>query len=312
MTKSEGSPVLFDYPNMSWNVFIMMRFRDTPQHKETLSVIREALSYYGVNGLRADDKSYADSLWANVKAYIDACDSGIAVFEQIEDETFNPNISLELGYMMAQQKPVLLLKEKHLKALPTDIVGQLYKVFDSYAIGTTVPPRILEWLRDIGIAKSPAERMVLFVSYGGTCRCAMAKVTVDQALARRNLPYRLRVVSVAYAFGSSERASRGARRAVFEKYGSDFLEHHRVTHRNDGLLDDANLILVMEDGLCEGLPTEKTFLFNEFFGIEGDVSNPWPDDEDDAARKRYRECMNHLAVTIESGVDRLLEYLNEP
>lgn len=150
--------------------------------------------------MRADDKSYAKSLWANVKSYMDVCNLGIAVFEQITDDNFNPNISIELGYMISQNKDVLLLKDQRLQALPTDIVGQLYKPFDSYNIETTVALSIKQWLRDIGVAKSPAERMLLFVSYGGTCRCAMAKVVLEQILGKRTLPYRLRIISVALCF----------------------------------------------------------------------------------------------------------------
>lgn len=214
MSSRDNSPLLFDQPNSSTNVFLMMRFRNTKQHREILKAVREALGHYGLNGLRADDKYYSDSLWANVKSYMDGCDSGIAVFEQIEDDDFNPNVSLELGYMLAQMKPVLLLKEKHLKALPSDVVGTLYRTFDSFAIADSLRPSVLGWLRDIGIAKSPTERVVLFVSYGGTCRCAMAKVALDQALRGRHLPYRLRVVSVAHTLGGTNEASRGARRAV--------------------------------------------------------------------------------------------------
>lgn len=311
MINRDSSPVLFDYPNPGSNVFLMMRFRDTKQHREILDAVRAALKFYGLHGLRADDKTYSDSLWSNVKSYMDACDSGIAVFEQIEDDDFNPNVSLELGYMMAAKKRVLLLKEKHLRALPADVVGHLYKSFDSYDIPASIRPSVHDWLRDIGVAKSATERVVVFVSYGGTCRCAMAKVALDQALKGRHLPYRLRVVSVAHKFGGTNEASRGARRAVYDAYGLDLLEYHRVTRRNSGLLADADLILVMEEQLREGLPSEKTFVFNPFFGRGGDVANPWPDDENDAAHSRYRECMREIRTAVEEGTDRVLSYLDE-
>src|SRR5262249_8048062 len=159
------------------------------------------------------------------------------------DKDFNPNVSLELGYMMALKKPILLLKEKHLNTLPSDVVGNLYKSFDSRDVSDSIRASVLEWLRDIGVANSPSDRVVLFVSHGGTCRCAMAKVALDQVLRGRQLPYRLRVVSVAHKFGGAKQASRGARRAVYDAYGSDLLEQHRATRRNRGLLDDADLIL---------------------------------------------------------------------
>jgi nucleoside 2-deoxyribosyltransferase/protein-tyrosine-phosphatase len=306
----DNSPVLFDYPKANSNVFIMMRFCATKEHNEILQEVREALRYYGLNGLRADDKNYAESIWTNIKSYLDACDMGIAVFEQIEDNDFNPNVSLELGYMMAQKKHVLLLKENRLKALPTDVVGNLYKPFDSHNLSSSIRPSILQWLRDIGVAKFATERVVLFVSYGGTCRCAMAKVALEQALVGRQLPFRLRAISVAYMFGPNNEASKGARRAVYDTYGSDLLEEHRVTRRNPGLLADADLILVMEEQFRVGLPTNKTFCFNEFLGLEGDVHNPWPDEENDAAHERYRNCMRELRVALEQGADKILNYVD--
>lgn len=311
MISRDSSPVLFDYPSPGSNVFLMMRFRDTKQHREILAAMRDRLKFYGLHGLRADDKTYSESLWPNVKSYMDACDFGIAVFEQIEDDDFNPNVSLEVGYMMAAKKPVLLLKERHLKTLPADILGHLYKSFDSYDISSTIQPRIHDWLCDVGIARSPTERIVLFVSYGGTCRCAMAKVALEQVLKGRQLPYRLRAVSVAHKYGGTNEASRGARRAVYDTYGSDLLECHRVTRRNPGLLTDADLILVMENSLREDLPVEKTFVFNPFLGRDGDVTNPWPDDEDEAARRRYTECMKEIRKAIEEGTDRILSYLEK-
>lgn len=310
MSRPDSSPVLFDYPNPGSNVFIIMRFRDGKQHHDILTALRKGLDHYGLFGLRADDKAYSDSLWTNVKSYMDACEFGIAVFEQIEDQDFNPNVSLELGYMMAAKKPILLLKERHLKTLPADMLGHLYKPFDSYDVGPTIEPSIREWLRDVGVAKSPNERIVLFVSYGGTCRCAMAKVALEQLLKDRHLPYRLRPVSVAHKFGGSNEASRGARRAVYDAYGQDLLETHRVTRRNPGLLADADLILVMEEPLLEGLPKEKTFLFNRFFGLEGDVTNPWPDEENEAAHRRYTECMKNLRNTLDSGADEIIRFLD--
>jgi hypothetical protein len=68
--------------------------------------------------------------------------------------------------MMALKKPVLLLKEKRLQPLPADVVGNLYKTFDSYDVSASVRCSVLQWLRDIGIAKSATERVVLLVSYG--------------------------------------------------------------------------------------------------------------------------------------------------
>jgi len=73
------------------------------------------------------------------------------VFERIEQEEFNPNISLEVGYTMALRKPVLLLKDRTLKNLNTDLIGKLYKVFDPQNISESIAPQLQRWLKDKGI-----------------------------------------------------------------------------------------------------------------------------------------------------------------
>jgi hypothetical protein len=42
---------------------------------------------------------------------MDACHFGVAVFEQVVETDYNPNVSLELGYMLAQDKRLLLLED---------------------------------------------------------------------------------------------------------------------------------------------------------------------------------------------------------
>ncbi|MEK0337777.1 MAG: hypothetical protein QQN41_10130 [Nitrosopumilus sp.] len=213
--------------------------------------------------------------------------------------------------MIACNKPILLLKEKRLRTLPSDIVGQLYKEFDSYSIESSVANQVHNWLRDVGIAKSSSERLILFVSYGGTCRCAMAKVILENILSKRNMPYRLRVMSVAYTFGGLDSASHGARRSVYKAYGYDLLQEHKVTHKNTGLSKDADLILVMSDNYKVGFPENKTYNFKEFFGSCNDeITNPWPDDDTEECQDRYDSCLNQLRSILEKGVSNILEYLD--
>lgn len=108
------------------NVFVMMRFADTPQNKQIFTAIEDSLRYYGFDALRADDKQYADDLWNNVRLYMEGCQYGLAVFDQIDTRDFNPNVSLELGYMLGQGKKCLILKEKRIPILPVDLAGRLY------------------------------------------------------------------------------------------------------------------------------------------------------------------------------------------
>lgn len=142
---------LASHPDPDRNVFIMMRFRDTDQMQSINRTIRDALAGHGMAGLRADDRDYTGELWSNLQIYMTGCHFGIAVFEDIDDRDFNPNVSLELGYMLGTSRRCLLLKEKRLPNLPTDVVNRLYKPFDAFHIEETVSAQIDRWVSvDLG------------------------------------------------------------------------------------------------------------------------------------------------------------------
>jgi nucleoside 2-deoxyribosyltransferase len=88
--------------------------------------------------------------------YIYGCGLGVAIYERIESESFNPNVSLEIGYMLALEKPVCLLKEKTLKTLHSDLIGKLYQSFDVYKPSTSIPHALYKWLKDKGFQESAA------------------------------------------------------------------------------------------------------------------------------------------------------------
>jgi len=126
----------------------MMRFGTTEAHTEIVKVIKDVLSKYEIVAMRADDKEYHDDLFSNVLTYIYGCNFGIAVFERLETDDFNPNVALEVGYMRALKKPVCLLKDKTIKTLQTDLLGKLYKSFDPQDPANSMPTELEKWLRD--------------------------------------------------------------------------------------------------------------------------------------------------------------------
>jgi hypothetical protein len=137
-----------DHPDFQRNAFIMMRFHTTRLHTSIIEAIRNTLDKYGISALRSDDKEYHDDLFGNVLTYLHGCSFGIAVFERLEADDFNPNVSLEVGYMRALRKSVCLLKDKTLKTLQSDLVGKLYKAFDPQDPEGSIPSELERWLRD--------------------------------------------------------------------------------------------------------------------------------------------------------------------
>lgn len=137
-----------EYPHPTKVAFIMMQFGQTKAHKAIVESIRSALKPHGIVALRADDKDYHDDTLPNILTYIYGCTFGIAVFERLEGDQFNPNVSLEVGYMLALQKPICLLKDATLKALTTDLVSKLYKPFDPQDPALSLPEPLLKWCAD--------------------------------------------------------------------------------------------------------------------------------------------------------------------
>jgi hypothetical protein len=143
---------LAEHPDPQKNVFIMMRFHTAPQFDEVHQTIVDTLREYGLSGHRADDRAYHPELWANVEVYMTCCHLGIAVFEDFVDRSHNPNVALELGYMRAKQRRVLILKERTLPSVPADIVGSLYKPFNKFEIVDTVRAEVRRWIEvDLGL-----------------------------------------------------------------------------------------------------------------------------------------------------------------
>lgn len=146
-----------DYPSSQRTAFIIMQFGTTTLHQDIVDCIKDQLGKHGITALRADDKEYLDDLFPNIKVYMHACDFGVAVFDRITEDDFNPNVTLEVGYMLGMGKDVLLLKDKTLKSLTTDLTGRLYKPFDTTDVTGTIPLQIKKWLTDKGLTKHKLE-----------------------------------------------------------------------------------------------------------------------------------------------------------
>jgi nucleoside 2-deoxyribosyltransferase len=98
--------------------------------------------------LRADDKSYDQDLKINIEAYLHGSKIAIALYERISSDLFNPNVAFEVGYMIGLKKDVCLLKEKTLKYINTDLIGNLYSEFDVQDIEGTIPVQVERWLKE--------------------------------------------------------------------------------------------------------------------------------------------------------------------
>lgn len=133
------------------NVFVMMRFRDTEDSRRLRGILRNALKDEGLVAQFADEMTYTDELWDNVCTYMLGSRFGIAVVEEIEERNFNPNVAIEIGFMQALQRKILVLKDRRVPMMPADLIGRLYKEFDSYHMEETIPPVIRAWVEELRV-----------------------------------------------------------------------------------------------------------------------------------------------------------------
>lgn len=135
-------------PEYRRNAFIMMQFGQTGAHEKISKAIKNTLENYGITAHRADDKEYHEDLFPNVLTYLHGCSFGIALFERLQSDDFNPNVSLEVGYMRALGRPICLLKDQTLTTLQSDLVGKLYRSFDPQDPTGSIPKVLESWMRD--------------------------------------------------------------------------------------------------------------------------------------------------------------------
>jgi hypothetical protein len=115
------------------NVLCMTRFpRDDPEDPiaPALDVCRRALAEHGLHLYLASDAIVEDTLFANVAAYMWACQYGFAILEDRVGEGVNYNVVIEVGAMLMAGRQTALLRDKSVPALPTDLVGHIYKPLD--------------------------------------------------------------------------------------------------------------------------------------------------------------------------------------
>ena len=131
-----------------------MRFAAAKPYGRIFDVIRETSRKLGLTVIRADENEFHADLWGNIRTHLHGCGFGIAIFERIESEEPNANVGLEVGYLMAMNKPVLLLKDRTVETLQADLAGKLYKPFDPHDPEGTIPDQLVRWLEDYGIVVS--------------------------------------------------------------------------------------------------------------------------------------------------------------
>jgi protein-tyrosine-phosphatase len=160
-----------------------------------------------------------------------------------------------------------------------------------------------------GLNKKPHEKILIYLSSGGTCRDPIAKSITLKLLENKELNFKLKVEGMALGPISNNNISYAARNAIRELYGIDLLSGYKPQTVTKELLDKADLILVMDRSLMleKILPKHKTYVFKDFFGLDGDIDDPWPDGKDEMTLNRYLKCAKEIKKILEKNINNLIK-----
>lgn len=112
-----------------------------------LDSCRAAVKEAGLEFHLATDRAVEDLLYSNVAAALWACRYGIAIIEDRVEEGLNYNVMFEVGAMLVTGRPCLILKDRSIKKLPTDLIGHIYSEVD-IAKPKSITPAVLSWAKD--------------------------------------------------------------------------------------------------------------------------------------------------------------------
>lgn len=131
------------------NVFIIVRYAD--QTQPLVKAIKETVANFQQGDITfvpiiANEHSITDDLY-NPIACLLCCRYGIVIFDSADKlPEINPNVAYELGFMHLLQRKCLLLKDKNLKSLNSDILQKLYISYDSVE---TAKMETQKWLQSL-------------------------------------------------------------------------------------------------------------------------------------------------------------------
>jgi len=285
--------------------FVLMPFSEEWSDRIWNKHIRKIITDFGMTCLRADDLygiNIMQDVWKNIY------ESRI-ILADITGR--NPNVLYELGIAHAIGKDVIILSQSE-NDIPFDLRHLRHVIYQDNSNGYDMLDKkiplficqfIFENLVDNFGAKIKAnDYVLLFISAGGTCRCAMANAITRYYLEKSKIKQRIRSVSAGLYECSSNYASKEAKQVIREKLDKS-IEKHKTLKANFELLKRADLILVMDSGLLESIPDQfknKASIVSRFLGSKGNIDDPY-----DKGLSVYEKCFDDLNKLISTNIDKI-------
>ncbi len=299
---------VLEYPHLDRNVFIMMPFTSVNTESIYRAVSNE-VSAHGLVPLRADMRAFSPVLWWNIVTYMIGSAYGVVIYEPTAGISFNPNVSIEAGFMLALDRSVLLLANAELKQLPVDFAGHIFKTFEVSNISQSVSAGVKDWIeRDLSYFSYGDKKIILFVSLGGTCRCVMAKGILSQRLHDMKITG-VAVEAAAVADPHHSTVSPSAIKALAEIGCEHWLKGHRPRKLCQYLQDRADLIVALTDKDFVRTNSQRAKLVSDEQLFGKSIMNPYPDNEDEESLKRYRKSRKQIESAIDKHFVRILKHV---
>ncbi len=281
-------------------VFVLMPFCEEWSNRIWERHLKRIIVDFGLKIKRADDL-YGPNILADIWTGI--YESRI-ILADITSK--NPNVMYELGLCHALNKDVVILTQ-NLEDIPFDLKTNRCLLYNDNSDGyDRLEDQLPKFLSEI-ISFTPEDNfgntindddvVVLYVSTGGTCRCAMANVITRNLISETS---KIVPISAGLIEASTPYISEEAKEVLESKLNIN-ASNHKTIKADFPLLKRANIILPMEDRLADEIPVvfqSKVTLFRKFFGSSGDVADPF-----NHGLNAYHDCINSLFKDISPNID---------
>ena len=281
-------------------VFVLMPFCEEWSDRIWERHLKRIIVDFGLKIKRADDL-YGPNILADILTGI--YESRI-ILADITSK--NPNVMYELGLCHALNKDVVILTQ-NLDDIPFDLKTSRCLLYKDNSDGyDRLENQLPKFLSDIlsftpkdnfGNTINDDDVVILYLSTGGTCRCAMANVITRELISKYS---KIVPISAGLIEASTPYISKEAMEVLESKLNIK-ASNHKTIKADFPLLKRANIILPMENRLAEEIPSEfksKVTLFREFFRKSGDVADPF-----NHGLNAYHECINLLFEDINPNID---------
>lgn len=297
--------------------FVLMPFGEKWSDRIWTKHLKTLLTKLGMKAVRADEL-YGSHILSDVWTGI--AESRVIIADITRR---NPNVMYELGVAHAMQKDVIILAQTA-GDIPFDINQHRCLVYEDNSDGyETLQKQLPLYLKQIlgcvtdnfGQPVADDAKLILFVSYGGTCRCAMANVILRHYLVAKGTSSKIVPISAALVSLSKPFMSVDAQEVLKKKLkkfrsGAEAPGRHRTIRADRTLLQRANVILAMDKELLERVPGRfraKAKLFSTFFGGgSSDIRDPYR-----KGLAAYEMCFNQIEPRIAANLSKALAKLDK-